>query len=103
MGDRPGDRKVFRRRLAPATMAVPQPWSRPGAPAAAPKVRGCGGVEAGKNVLDRRRFLALSTLGGIAAAAAPAAPAEALELDDPLRLVVDNRERGLRVLGARGE
>jgi penicillin-binding protein 1A len=52
-------------------------------------------VEAGKIVLDRRRFLALSSLGGIAAAAAPAAPAAALELGDPLRLVVDNRERGL--------
>ena len=60
-------------------------------------------MEAGKIVLDRRRFLALSTLGGIAAATAPAAPAEALELGDPLRLVVDNRERGLRVLGSRGE
>ena len=54
-------------------------------------------------MLDRRRFLALSSLGGIAAVAAPAAPAEALELSDPLLLVVDNRERGLRVLGARGE
>ena len=61
--------------------------------------RGFGGVEAGKIVLDRRRFLALSS----AAAAATAAPAEALELGDPLLLVVDNRERGLRVLGSRGE
>src|SRR5919107_4996097 len=65
--------------------------------------RGCGGVEAGKIVLDRRRFLALSTLGGIAAATAPPAPAGALELGDALRLVVDNRERGVRVLGSRGE
>ena len=53
-------------------------------------------------VLDRRRFLALSSLAAVSVAA-PAAPAEALELGDPLRLVVDNRERGLRVLGARGE
>ena len=60
-------------------------------------------MEAGKIVLDRRRFLALSSLGGIAAATAPAAPAEALELDDALRLVVDNRERGVRILGSRGE
>lgn len=60
-------------------------------------------METGKAVLDRRRFLALSGLGGIAAAAAPAKPAEALELGDPLRLVVDNRERGLRVLGSGGE
>jgi penicillin-binding protein 1A len=53
-------------------------------------------------VLDRRRFLALSSLAAVSVAA-PAAPAGALELGDPLRLVVDNRERGLRVLGARGE
>ena len=59
---------------------------------------GVGDIE-----LDRRRFLALSSLGGIAAATAPAAPAEALELGDPLLLVVDNRERGLRVLGSRAE
>lgn len=53
-------------------------------------------------MLDRRRFLALSGLAA-ASVAAPAAPAGALELGDPLRLVVDNRERGLRVLGSRGE
>jgi penicillin-binding protein 1A len=60
-------------------------------------------VEVGDIELDRRRFLALSSLGGIAIAAVPPAPAEALELGDPLLLVVDNRERGLRVLGSRGE
>ena len=90
---------------ASATTAAsrPEDGDQGGAPAPRAGSWGCSGVEAGKIVIDRRRFLALSSLGAIAAAAAPAAPAEALELGDPLRLVVDNRERGLRVLGSRGE
>lgn len=51
--------------------------------------------------LDRRRFLALAGL--TTASAAIPAPAVALELTDPQKLVVDNREPGVRVIGSRGE
>jgi penicillin-binding protein 1A len=51
--------------------------------------------------LDRRRFLALAGL--TAASAAMPAPAEALEITDPQKLVIDNREPGVRIIGARGE
>ena len=51
--------------------------------------------------LDRRRFLALAGL--TAASASVSAPAVALELADPQKLVVDNREPGVRIIGARGE
>jgi penicillin-binding protein 1A len=61
-----------------------------------------GGVEAASIVLDRRRFLALSSLAALSASA-PADPAAAWELADAQRLVLDNRERGVRVLGSRGE
>lgn len=57
----------------------------------------------GTPLLDRRRFLALAGLATAAAAAASPAPATALELADAQRLVIDNREAGVRVLGARGE
>ena len=53
-------------------------------------------------VLDRRRFLALSSLAALSASA-PAAPAAAWELADAQRLVLDNRERGVRIIGSRGE
>ena len=61
-----------------------------------------GGVEAANIVLDRRRFLALSSLAALSASA-PAAPAAAWELADAQRLVLDNRERGVRIIGTRGE
>ncbi len=53
-------------------------------------------------MLDRRRFLALSGAAALSASV-PAAPAEALELGDAQRLVLDNRERGLRIIGSRAE
>ena len=48
--------------------------------------------------LTRRKLLAFASLSAVAPA-----PVEALELGDPQKLVVDNREPGIRVLGARGE
>ncbi|TDH58319.1 transpeptidase-transglycosylase [Dankookia rubra] len=51
--------------------------------------------------LDRRRFLALAGL--TAASAVIPAPALALELADPQKLVIDNREPGVRIIGSRGE
>ena len=53
-------------------------------------------------MLDRRRFLALSG-AAVLSAAAPTALAPALELGDAERLVLDNRERGLRIIGSRAE
>ena len=53
-------------------------------------------------MLDRRRFLTLSSLAALSASA-PVASATAWELADAQRLVLDNRERGVRVLGSRGE
>jgi penicillin-binding protein 1A len=62
-------------------------------------VRRRGGCEI---VLDRRRFLALSGAAAVSAAA-PTALAPALELGDAQRLVLDNRERGVRIIGSRAE
>jgi penicillin-binding protein 1A len=51
--------------------------------------------------LKRRHLLALVGLSAVAASAP--APTEALELANPQKLVVDNREPGVRIIGARGE
>ncbi|MBL6454592.1 transglycosylase domain-containing protein [Belnapia sp. T6] len=51
--------------------------------------------------LERRRLLAFAGLSAVAASVP--APAVALELADPQKLVIDNREPGVRIIGSRGE
>lgn len=53
--------------------------------------------------VGRRGFLALAGLGALGATTASVTPANALELADPQRLVIDNREPGVRIIGRRGD
>jgi penicillin-binding protein 1A len=60
-------------------------------------------MTAAGTTIGRRGILKLAGLGALGTAAATLAPAYAFEFVDPQKLVIDNREPGVRVIGRRGE